>query len=76
MTQDEWNDGETPPTAPGWYVIQICWDVEEGIHLFVVEIPGAEWGNFKAREPKWHGPHPTEAAAMEWRWANDPDGPL
>lgn len=76
MTQDDWNDGETPPTASGWYAIQICYDLQEGIHVYSVEFPSQGWDGFASHQPKWHGPHPSKQAAQDWGYAHDPEGPL
>lgn len=74
MNSQEWSDGSHHPTVPGWYAVQMCWDVSEGIHVFAVEIPGTEWDRWKARNPPWHGPHLTKDEALDWGYDNDPEG--
>lgn len=77
MTQDEWNDGETTPTAHGWYVFQLCWDVEEGIFIDAVQIP-QDWEPTKEKRRgwgEWNGPHATKEEALKWGDQHHPERP-
>ena len=66
----EWEYISERPGCEGWYAIQYCWDVEEGVWVGSAYYDGKEW---KTGLPvtSFAGPFGSEIEAA--RWAADHD---